>query len=444
MSIKNFLFCLVVVSAFSIISVSRNVRSPHVYTLSPAKKRIVLFMCKGGGGHIAVAKGLNEYLKDDYDVTTLNIFQDVIGPFDTLRTLSFGKMAGEDFYNFCLQCRWTTVANNFVTLGRWGVNLRQNTIEWLMLEFFKFEKPDLIISVIPMLDGALLNVAQKLEVPLLIITNDLDSTNYINGIKDPKYPKLCYTLAFDDKYIREKIVPANIPAHQIRVTGFPLRPEFFKKKNRKAIKKDFALPDDKPIVMLLMGGAGSLANYRYVRALAKMDTPMHLIVCLGRNETLKKNISKILLPSHITTTVIGFTDRIADLMAVSDVIITKPGPGSICEAIASHLPMIIDQTSGTLWWEGLNIDFVKRNGFGDVITNFKEVPTILKKYLENKGYRETIKNRMENFKGVNFSETIKPLVKEMLDLTIFAKAQKPDEPTFSKIVTKQATKIPVH
>ncbi len=436
MSIKNFILCLLVGTTSYIISVPRNMRRPRVCTIAPVKKRIVVFMCKGGGGHIAVAKGLNEYLKDDYDVTTLNIFQDVIGPFDTLRTLSFGKMAGEDFYNFCLQCRWTTIANNFVVVGRWGVNLRQSTIEWLILEFFKYEKPDLIISVIPMLDGALLNVAQKLNVPFLIITNDLDSTNYINGIKDPKYSKFCYTLTFDDKVIREKIVPANIPAHQVRVVGFPLRPEFFVKKNRKRIKKDFTLPDNKPIVMVLMGGAGSLANYRYVRALAKMDTPMHLIVCLGRNESLKKNISKIMLPPHITTTILGFTDRIADLMAVSDVLITKPGPGSISEAIVSHLPIVVDQTSGTLWWEGLNIDFVKRNGFGDVITNFKEVPTVLKKYLENKEYRENIKNRMMNFKCVYFNETIKPLVKEMVTMDTVVKLQEPSISTFTRIVRK--------
>ena len=85
------------------------------------------------------------------------------------------------------------------------------------------------------------------------------------------------------------------------------------------------------MVMVFMGGAGSLASYRYVRTLAKLAMPMHILVCLGRNMRLSRNINKILLPPEVTLTIIGFTDRIADLMSISDVLITKPGPGSVCE-----------------------------------------------------------------------------------------------------------------
>jgi processive 1,2-diacylglycerol beta-glucosyltransferase len=391
---------------------------PKVETQT-AKKRIVVFTSKGGGGHTAVTRGLERYFTDDaikdlYEITSVNIFQDVLAPFDTLRTITFGMMSGEDFYNFCLQCRWITITNNFAKVGRWSINFRQSTVEWLLLEFFRFEKPDLILSVIPLANGALINVAEKLNVPLLVVTNDLDTTNYINGIEAPIYRKFVYTLAFDDPHMKAKIAPAQIPPDQIRVTGFPLRPEFFKKKDRRALKKEFELPDHKPIVMILMGGAGSLANYRYVRALAAMDTPLHLIVCLGRNERLRKNISKVLLPAHISMTVLGFTDRIADLMAVSDVLITKPGPGSICEALESNLPMIVDQTSGTLWWETLNVEFVTKNGFGDIITNFKEVPGILNKYIKDPSYREKVRKTMKHFKRKRFDYEIRPLIKEML------------------------------
>ena len=79
-----------------------------------------------------------------------------------------------------------------------------------------------------------------------------------------------------------------------------------------------------------------MASYKYVAYLIKMQLPLHILVCIGRNERLRRNINKILLPEDVSLTIIGFTDRIADFMAISDVLITKPGPGSVCEALKSE------------------------------------------------------------------------------------------------------------
>ena len=41
-----------------------------------------------------------------------------------------------------------------------------------------------------------------------------------------------------------------------------------------ALRLHFNIPDKKPVVMLLMGGAGSLASLRYVKTLARSDMPL--------------------------------------------------------------------------------------------------------------------------------------------------------------------------
>ncbi len=57
--------------------------------------------------------------------------------------------------------------------------------------------------------------------------------------------------------MREKIKHAQFKEDQIAITGFPLRPDFFKKRRaEKAIKEAFNVPEDKPVVMVFMGGAG--------------------------------------------------------------------------------------------------------------------------------------------------------------------------------------------
>lgn len=383
-----------------------------VFPRREPKKRIVVFSSRGGGGHTAVSNGLKGYLQDEYDITIVNVFDEILRPIDTLGTLTLGKITGEDFYNFCLRCRWTNVAGTYGRMGTRYINWRQGIIEKRMMEYFSLAKPDLIISVIPFVNGALLPVAERLQIPFLILTNDLDTTNYINGIVRPTYTKFKYSLAFDDPALKEKIKRALIPQEMFVITGFPLRPSFFKTKDVKALKAEFNVPQGKPVVMVFMGGAGSLTIYRYVRTLARMKMPLHMIIVLGRNEQLRRNINKIYLPPSVTMTLLGFTDRIADLMAISDVLITKPGPGSVNEAIESNLPMILDQTHGTIWWEELNVTFVLDHGFGSSLTQFRDLPVLLKKYLD--GGAAPIKQKMKDFKRESFNLTIGPLIKQLI------------------------------
>lgn len=380
------------------------------------KKRILIFSSKGGGGHTAVSNGLCAYLKDRYDVVVVNIFQDVVSSIDTLSTLTFGRVTGEDLYNFCMVSRWNRLLNKYAELGNYLFETKQQMLERVISDYFKYDRPDLLISVVPFVNGALLSVSQKLKMPFLVVTNDFDTSNYVIGIKNPSYEKFKYTLAFEDELLREKIKEAHIPDDKIVITGFPLRPAFHASKDSAAIRKDFKIPDNKPVVMIFMGAAGSLMTPRFVRVLAKMDIPMHMIVCLGRNERLRRVINKIMLPPGTTLSVVGFTDRIADLMSVSTVVITKTGPGSSCEALESCLPMIHDETQAVLTWEQLSAQFMASHGFAEGLKSFADLPTLVTKYIKDTTYSDEVKAKMKLFPRKRFEKVIGPLIEDMIRL----------------------------
>lgn len=386
----------------------------HNYTDRQKRPKILIVSCIGGGGHTAVSKALYGNLNDSYDIKIVNFYQDIAHWFDTVGLCTFGHFRAEDFYNFCLQCRWVPVINRYLDFGCWMTRLRHSSLEQSIEYFVQQEKPDLIISVMPIVNFMILKIAQQFQIPFLVLTNDLDTTNYIHALSNPQYKKFYYSLAFDDPAIRAKIAPASLSADSVKVIGFPLRPEFFSKKDKVKIKREFGIPEDKPVVMILMGGAGSLVTVRYIKMLARTPSPIHIIACLGRNEKLRRNIHRVILPRHITLSIVGFTDRIADLMAISDVLITKPGPNSICEAIASGLPMILDKTGTTLWWELLNIDFVKQYQLGDVLTNFRDLQSVLSRYLSDRRYVHTIRNRMLALNTSCFEKNLKNLIAEII------------------------------
>src|SRR5207237_3814499 len=104
--------------------------------------------------------------------------------------------------------------------------------------------------------------------------------------------------------------------------------------------------------------------YTFVRELAQIKEPVHLLICIARQEQLRHKIMALKLAPHITMTIIGFTDRISDLMAIADILITKSGSVSVNEALYMNLPMILDATSHLLSWEKYNHTFIEQHQLG--------------------------------------------------------------------------------
>ena len=88
----------------------------------------------------------------------------------------------------------------------------------------------------------------------------------------------------------------------------------------------------------------------------------------------------------------GFTHRMADLMAISDLFITKPGPGTLIEAMTMQLPILADATAPVLSWERANIRLVKRYKIGDAIQNFSHLEATLRHFLFDSEFRQEIKD----------------------------------------------------
>jgi len=85
-----------------------------------------------------------------------------------------------------------------------------------------------------------------------------------------------------------------------------------------------------------------------------------LLVVTGRNTSLRSDLQRLQLPSHVH--VYGFVDNMEQLMAASDVVVTKAGPGTLMEALVMQRPVIITEAVGMQ--ERGNIQFVVERGLG--------------------------------------------------------------------------------
>lgn len=375
-------------------------------------KKILIFTSKGGGGHISASKALGFYLHK-YNIKIVNFAEEVIPPLDIIKRVSFGKLSGEGLYNQLIKRQWLNLINSLYDIASWAFKYQRKPMENFVFKYLIKEKPDLIISVIPIVNFAIVKPAKKLGIPFLIIPTDFDITPCIQNMKPVGYDRCKINLPFNIPAMYQKATTI-FKKDQIINLGFPIRPEFFKSYNKRAIKREFKIPLGKPVIMILMGAIGSYASYKYVKALSKTNLNIHLLVCLGQNIKLKQEICKISLPKNISLSVIGFTDKIAQLMTISDGIITKSGSISTCESLYMDLPILIDNTTNCLKWEKFNHQFIKENNFGEIINRFQDLEKIIYNNIFDQKNRSSIKKNIKNLNKKNFNKNINILVQNLV------------------------------
>ncbi len=377
-------------------------------------KKIIIFTCHCGGGHTAANNALQYYLSDDYQVQSICIFCQVLPKIDLIKKFTFNRYTLEDFYNFLAKKKCNQLLNRLLQMKYYYLKLQYKTIDSIIYTYLKKHRSDLVISIIPLVNNHILSNTKKLNIPFILLPTDLNPSIFIRNIKVVNHPKFHVAIPFKDNIILEFFDHHQIPLQYTNFTGFPLKPNFLAPKNKNSLKDEFKIPKNKPVILLLMGSQGADSLYNFTQQLVTINIPFHLIIVRGKNKFIHEKINSIPFPSHISTTMFGFTKRISDLMAITDLLITKSGGASICEAIYMNIPLFLDATSTVLQWEQLNQKFIVKHHFGEIIKQYSDLPSLITKYLLDKKLLATIKHNLESYKKKNGGREIKKLVEQIL------------------------------
>ncbi|MBS0649258.1 MAG: hypothetical protein JSS10_08565 [Verrucomicrobia bacterium] len=379
------------------------------------KKKILVLCSNGGNGHNAAVGALKTLLESRYDFK-------VIYPIDELQI--FGVKSGEGVYNLALRNGWTRSVNVVSRYVAPKVFRRyKKKIEELITQHIQQQQPDLVISVIPFINFPATEAARKADIPYLMITTDNDLQTFVHGLQGVSHPHFKIVVGTHLWITREMLYQRNISAENIETIGLPVRPDFLSKKDPMALRDQYKIPRHKPIVLVMIGGAGGDAAYEYAHVLGSAQMGIHLIVCAGRNQDLAKNLRKIQLNRSNTMTVMEFTDKVPELMAMADLIITKPGTLSTTESLVMRLPILMDCTNPVISWEQANIDLIKSYCVGDYIDDFDKAETLVRQYLYDSELRHQIQQAYQKMPPNRFNESISLIIDQMCAL----KAEMPAE-----------------
>jgi 1,2-diacylglycerol 3-beta-galactosyltransferase len=116
------------------------------------------------------------------------------------------------------------------------------------------------------------------------------------------------------------------------------------------------------LVVLTGGAEGSGGMYRRTVAILGQVENVDVAVICGRNQRLRRRLTRLAERAGGRLTVHGFVDNMADWLRCADVVVGKAGPGTIAEATCCAAPLVL--TSYVPGQEEGNAEFVVQAGAG--------------------------------------------------------------------------------
>ena len=343
-----------------------------------------------GGGHRAAATALDLAIRGQerpWEVRLTNL-QELLDTLDVLK-----KYAGiriEDFYNWMLRSGWTLGSTQLMRVLQLVIRLYHGPTVRMLEEHWKETQPDMVVSFVPHFNRALGESFRRAypERPFVTVLTDLADFPEHFWIERQQQ----YLICGSDRAAEQARSRGHAEDRIFQTSGMILHPRFYEApvEDRAAERAKLGLRADLPTALVLFGGYGSEVMADIATKLDDSELELQLIFVCGKNEKLAKTLQgqKARLPRFVE----GFTTRVNYYMQVADFFIGKPGPGSVSEALAMHLPVIVERNAWTLPQERYNADWVLENEVGEVLQSFKEivpavarliVPSTLARYRAN-------------------------------------------------------------
>ena len=355
-------------------------------------KKILIFYASYGGGHLNAAKSIKECIDTNYkdcETKMIDCMKYVNKPIEIITTAAYREMAKK------LPWAWGKIYNDSQKGPLAHISSRSNKIFAIkLLKLLREEKPDIIISTHPFGSQMCSYLKRKGKITAKIATIMTDFSPHDQWLVGSDYTD--YFFVAHNK-MKEYLMSKNIPEEKIFATGIPISSRFLKNysnEENQNILNSFNFVQAKKTILFFGGGEFGLGKAKTVEVfecLAKNFSNIQIIAISGKNEKMKAEFEKIVSENNKSTTikVLDYTNQVPELMAVSNLVISKPGGLTTSESLASNLPMvIINPIPGQ---EEENAEFLEENGTGIWLRKNSSTYDVLKDLLDNPEKLEKMK-----------------------------------------------------
>lgn len=323
--------------------------------MANSPKKILFAISDTGGGHRSGAVAIIAALEKNYDVQCTVT--------DLLRATDFPVLKkAPEIYDYCskkhlwlnnLFFRKTNSVRRINALTRLVYFQSRRHVERELERI----QPDAVIAVHPLVIRFLHMVRSICNANWSIITVITDLVTIHASWASPGAD--LYLVPTQEAV--QALLSHGVPKEKIVYTGFPIHPKFVENApNQEQARQALGIDPDKFTVLLTGGGVGAGNLSEWVSTFESECHDKQILVVTGNNKELYQTL--VANNKNPYLHVYGFVNNMEALMAASDVIVSKAGPGTIMEGIASDRPLIVTEAVGIQ--ETGNIDYVRKYNLG--------------------------------------------------------------------------------
>lgn len=310
--------------------------------------KALILTAKFGMGHYSAAQSLKAdweksfpggeaVIKDILSCAMPNFSQKIYQSFELL--VRRGSKLYSTFYKF------SSHAEKQLNIARYPMG---DFLVQSAKRLIRVERPDIIISTIPVASDIITAFKEKtgINIPLITCVTDISvHPEWVSAGTD-------YYLVGGDK-VKQGLLKRGVPADRIFVYGIPVKAAFKGKKPAKASLKKHLL--------IMGGGLGMLPRemdfYEELSSLPDVET----VILTGSNQEAYDKLNGRF--SHVKA--VGYTKKVDEYMQWADLILTKPGGITLFESIHSGLPLMV--VHPTLPQELNNAKYIEQHHIGRVL-----------------------------------------------------------------------------
>lgn len=311
--------------------------------------RITIIYVSEGMGHIRTAEAAAEILRQAGHTV------EVVDLVDVLRDETNADLTDRDILD-----------KAYVT--------KQSEMVKSVSAYFTGSPTDVVISTVPFFNGAL---ARGIEAASPAIKYVTLVTDYGHFESRWLYIDAGQHLIVPNRERQAIALGAGFPTTRVHKTnGIVVSPAFYLEDSmsKAPYKEVLGLPVTEPVGMVMYGGYG----HTRMRAIQKKLMDHRLIFVCGWDEGTAEALRETRNPKHI---VLGNCNDVAIFMKACDYIVTKPGPGTITEAIAAKVVPICLKFNFLYRQEDSVEKYVKLKGIGIVDNDIDHLRSNISKVL---------------------------------------------------------------
>ena len=392
-------------------------------------KKVLIMSASTGGGHNRAARAIKEELESrtignmSIECEIVDSLKLVNNTMDKVISRGYEKSAlyTPKAYGSVYRFSETTIAskNEFKT----------NPLTSLMARKFKHllneSTPDLIIGTHPFPMIALSTLKKnnnihslsrsesfykstKVDIPPMISVLT-DYTTHSTWIQN----EIDYYIV-GHEYVKELLVYEGVDSEKVKAFGIPVEKSFLSYRDRETVLTELGLSPEK-LTVLLMGGSFGAGNIKEtLEDLIAIDRDFQILVITGRNEHLKDKLSKMLDSTihNKNICLLGYTNKMNDILASIDVLISKPGGLTTTEALLNDVPMIVPYFIPGQ--EEENLDFLTNCGAALRTTKKYSLPVLLKVLIDDPSRLDNLRKNIKSIRKFDSAVNISNLVVDIL------------------------------